>query len=190
MENLKIFLGVLLLATFSWLLNVIGINYVLNIIIFFTILLLSFLINKSINRLILVGIISLSIFATILLVPKDKGKIEWENFNETLLDEYLDKGDLIFLDFTADWCITCQVNKFTTLENKKVKRYFLENNVKLLRADWTNKDDKILEFIKKYERFGVPLNIIYSRNMTEGYILPEILSKTIVINNLDRIKDE
>ena len=190
MENLKIFLGVLLLATFSWLLNVIGINYVLNIIIFFTILLLSFLINKSINRLILVGIISLSIFATILLVPKDKGKIEWENFNETLLDEYLDKGDLIFLDFTADWCITCQVNKFTTLENKKVKRYFLENNVKLLRADWTNKDDKILEFIKKYERFGVPLNIIYSRKMTEGYILPEILSKTIVINNLDRIKDE
>ena len=98
--------------------------------------------------------------------------------------------DLIFLDFTADWCITCQVNKFTTLENKKVKKYFLENNVKLLRADWTNKDDKILVFIKKYERFGVPLNIIYSRNMIEGYILPEILSKTIVINNLDRIKDE
>ena len=76
------------------------------------------------------------------------------------------------------------------LKIKKVKRYFLENNVKLLRADWTNKDDKILEFIKKYERFGVPLNIIYSRNMTEGYILPEILSNTIVINNLDRIKDE
>ena len=190
MENLKILLGFLLLATFSWLLNVIGISYVLNITIFFTILLLSLLINKSINRLILVVIISLSILATILLVPKDKGKIEWENFNETLLDEYLDRGDLIFLDFTADWCITCQVNKFTTLENKKVKRYFLENNVKLLRADWTNKDDKILEFIKKYERFGVPLNIIYSRNMTEGYILPEILSKTIVIKNLDRIKDE
>jgi thiol:disulfide interchange protein len=190
MENLKILLGFLLLVTFSWLLNVIGISYVLNITIFFTILLLSLLINKSINRLILVVIISLSILATILLVPKDKGKIEWENFNETLLDEYLDRGDLIFLDFTADWCITCQVNKFTTLENKKVKRYFLENNVKLLRADWTNKDDKILGFIKKYERFGVPLNIIYSRNMTEGYILPEILSKTIVIKNLDRIKDE
>ncbi len=190
MENLKILLGVLLLATFSWLLNVIGVNYLLNVIIFFTILLLSLSVNKNISRLILVGIISLGIFGTIISVPKNKGNIVWENFNETLLDEYLEKGELIFLDFTADWCITCQVNKFTTLENKKVKKYFRENNVKLLRADWTNKDDKILEFIKKYERFGVPLNIIYSKTMTQGYILPEILSKTIVINNLDRIKKE
>ena len=62
--------------------------------------------------------------------------------------------------------------------------------MKLLRGNWTTKDEKILEFIKKYERFGVPVNIIYSRNRTEGFILPEILSKTIVINNLDRIKDE
>ena len=190
MENLKIFLGVLLLATFSWLLNVIGVSNVINLIIFFAILLLSFLINKNINRLILIGIFSLSIFFTLLIVPKNEENIEWENFNETLLDEYLEKGDLIFLDFTADWCITCQVNKFTTLENKNVKRYFLENEVKLLRADWTNKDNKILEFIKKYERFGVPLNIIYSKRMIQGYILPEILSKSVVINNLNRIKDE
>jgi suppressor for copper-sensitivity B len=57
-----------------------------------------------------------------------------------------------------------------------------------LRGDWTTKDEKILKFIKKYERFGVPVNIIYSRNMKNGLVLPEILSSSIVIDNFERIK--
>ena len=74
------------------------------------------------------------------------------------------------------------------MDNKKVIKYFLENDVKLIRGDWTKKDEKILDFIKKYERFGVPVNIIYSKNMKEGLVLPEILSKSNIIDNFERIK--
>ena len=74
------------------------------------------------------------------------------------------------------------------MDNKKVIKYFLENDVKLIRGDWTKKDGKILDFIKKYERFGVPVNIIYSKNMKEGLVLPEILSKSNIIDNFERIK--
>ena len=73
-------------------------------------------------------------------------------------------------------------------EGERRINYFIKNEVKLLRGDWTTKDEKILEFIKKYERFGVPVNIIYSRNMKDGLVLPEILSSSIVIDNFERIK--
>ena len=105
-----------------------------------------------------------------------------------MIKTYSDQNNLIFVDFTADWCVTCKFNKFTTLENEDVIDYFLKNNVKLLRGDWTKKDEEILNFIKKYERFGVPVNIIYSDNMREGLVLPEILSKSIIIDNFERIK--
>ena len=74
------------------------------------------------------------------------------------------------------------------MENKKVVKYFKENDIKLIRGDWTKKDEKILDFIKKYERFGVPVNIIYSKNMKDGLVLPEILSRSNIIDNFERIK--
>ena len=65
-----------------------------------------------------------------------------------MIKTYSDQNNLIFVDFTADWCVTCKFNKFTTLENEDVIDYFLKNNVKLLRGDWTKKDEEILNFIK------------------------------------------
>ena len=69
-------------------------------------------------------------------------------------------------------------------------KFFLENDVKLVRGDWTKKDEKILNFLKKYERFGVPVNIIYSKNMKDGLVLPEILTKNNIIENFERIKEK
>ena len=86
--------------------------------------------------------------------------------------------------------MTCKFNKFTALDNKDVIKFFLENDVKLVRGDWTKKDEKILNFLKKYERFGVPVNIIYSKNMKDGLVLPEILTKNNIIENFERIKEK
>ena len=121
-------------------------------------------------------------------ITKDINSKEPSRINHFAHVNYNDNNNLIFVDFTADWCVTCQFNKITTLDNKKVIRFFLENDVKLIRGDWTKKDEKILNFIKKYERFGVPVNIIYSKNMKEGFVLPEILSKSNIIDNFERIK--
>ena len=118
-----------------------------------------------------------------------KENLVWERFDENLIQNYKESNNLVFVDFTADWCVTCKFNKFTALDNKDVIKFFLENDVKLVRGDWTKKDEKILNFLKKYERFGVPVNIIYSKNMKDGLVLPEILTKNNIIENFERIKE-
>ena len=112
----------------------------------------------------------------------------WKNFDEKLLENYLSSNNLIIVDFTADWCVTCQVNKISTLNSDEVNVFFKENDVKLLRADWTDKNNRILGFMSNFNRYGIPLNIIYGPKNKEGIVLPEILTKTIVINGLDELR--
>ena len=189
MISFKYFLGIILLITFFWLLSVMQVNILINLSLFTLIIFFSIFHKKMDKKISLSIIFSFLVCAFFFfLYFGKKENLVWEKFNENLIHNYIDKNNLIFVDFTADWCVTCKFNKFTTLQNQNVIEYFLENDVKLIRGDWTKKDEKILKFIKKYERFGVPVNIIYSENMKDGFVLPEILSKSIVIDNFERIK--
>ena len=189
MISFKYFLGFLLLLTFFWLLSVMKVNVFINLFLFVSILFFSILLKKDDIKFPVKTIFSIILCIFFLLIFfKKKENLVWENFDENKIKTYKENNELIFLDFTADWCVTCKFNKFTTLDNQDTINYFIKNEVKLLRGDWTTKDEKILEFIKKYERFGVPVNIIYSRNMKNGLVLPEILSSSIVIDNFERIK--
>ena len=191
MISFKYFLGIILLLTFFWLLSVMKVSVLLNLSLFISVLFFSIYLKKKERENFLTLTFSLIICLLFFFVYfNKKDSLTWEKFDENLIKTYKDQNNLIFVDFTADWCVTCKFNKFTTLENEDVIDYFLKNNVKLLRGDWTKKDEEILNFIKKYERFGVPVNIIYSDNMREGLVLPEILSKSIIIDNFERIKDK
>ena len=189
MISFKYFLGFLLLLTFFWLLSVMKVNVFINLFLFVSILFFSILLKKDDIKFPVKTIFSIILCIFFLFIFfKKKENLVWENFDENKIKTYKENNELIFLDFTADWCVTCKFNKFTTLDNQDTINYFIKNEVKLLRGNWTTKDEKILEFIKKYERFGVPVNIIYSRNMKNGLVLPEILSSSIVIDNFERIK--
>ena len=63
-----------------------------------------------------------------------------------------------------------------------------KNNVVLYRGDWTERDQKILNFIKKYDRFGIPVNLICGPNQKQGIVLPEILTKDLIIDNINTVK--
>ena len=104
------------------------------------------------------------------------------------LNNLIQDNQIVLLDFTADWCITCQLNKKTTLENKSLLLFFKKENVLLMRGDWTRRDEKILNFIKSYDRLGIPVNIIYGPSDKKGVILPEILTKKTVINSINKVK--
>ncbi len=189
MINFKFLLGLILLITFSWFLTLLNIDKHIITILVFLVLLISTIINKSIFSKVSSSLILISILY-IFLSPslKKKNEIKWKEFDETILKEYINSEQLIFLDFTADWCVTCQLNKLTTLDSKKLQKYFNKNDVKLLRGDWGEKDEKILSFISKFERYGIPVNIIYGPGDKQGVLLPEILTKDIVINELNLIK--
>ena len=82
----------------------------------------------------------------------------------------------IFVDVTADWCITCKVNKISVLELAEIDKAFKKSNFVLFQADWTKPDKEIAEFLAKNGRFGIPFDIIFSPRLENPLILPEILT--------------
>ena len=98
--------------------------------------------------------------------------------DKNLIDDFLQKGHPVLVEISADWCLTCQVNKYllfgkTNMEYMK-KRY----NMELLRVDWTNYDRDILEYMGKFGRKGLPFYILYTPFIRDGIVLPEIFGYT------------
>ncbi len=185
MNNLKYFLGLLMLLSFVWISNLFKINYLLIFLFTSLILIFTSLKNKSKFTMItsLLFVIT-NIFFFSEKMNLHKNKLIWEDYNDKSLENYLNENRFVLVDVTADWCVTCQFNKITTLNTKKLVDFLIQHEVLVIRADWTNKDKDIFDFIKRYNRYGIPVNIVYGPKNKEGILLPEILSKDIVIDKL------
>jgi suppressor for copper-sensitivity B len=101
----------------------------------------------------------------------------WELFDPEKITKFVRAGNVVFVDITAEWCITCQLNKSRVLQTDEVIELLNGPNVVKVRGDWTKPEDSIANYLAKFKRFGVPLNVIYGPNFTKGILLPEILSK-------------
>ena len=88
-------------------------------------------------------------------------------------------------DVTADWCITCQVNKKLVLDDPVVSERLSSNGVSLQRGDWTLPSDRITNYLASFERYGIPFNAVYGPGAPEGVPLPELLSVQSVLEALD-----
>lgn len=104
-----------------------------------------------------------------------------EEWSPQRVAELTAEGRPVFVDFTATWCATCQLNKATTLKTRQVQEAFAASNVAFLVADFTRKDPVIAEELRLRQRAGVPLYLWYPAGRTEPEILPELLSKQLVI---------
>jgi len=92
-------------------------------------------------------------------------------------------GKTVYVDFTATWCLTCQVNKKVAFGSDEVIQYFKENDIVALKGDWTRRDPVISRELQRFKRNGVPTNIIY-RPGGEDTLLPEVLTPGIVLDAL------
>jgi len=92
----------------------------------------------------------------------------------------------VFVDFTAQWCLTCQVNENTVLRTKPIEEKLKALNVVLLKADWTRQDPIITNLLRKFGRSGVPLYVIFpGKAPDQPIILPEIITTSLVLQKLD-----
>ena len=109
----------------------------------------------------------------------------WTPFSPQRVDSLRAEGRPVFVDFTAAWCLTCQVNKRTVLNTDAVQQAFEQRNVALVKADWTNRDPEITEALESHGRSGVPVYVLYSGDGSDPTLLPEVLTQDIVTNALD-----
>lgn len=113
--------------------------------------------------------------------------IMWNRWSPQAVEMALADGRPVLVDFTADWCLTCQANKKWSLEIPSVREKLKEINAVALLGDHTNIDPAITAELKKYERAGVPLVLIYPAGAgSQPYVLPELLTADIVLEHLEK----
>jgi len=100
-------------------------------------------------------------------------------FTESALQAARESGAPVFVDVTASWCLTCQVNKKLVLETKAAEALFAKHEVVLMQADWTSQDESITRYLASFGRSGVPMYVYYAPGK-EGVVLPEVLRMSVL----------
>jgi thiol:disulfide interchange protein DsbD len=128
----------------------------------------------------LIAFIFICGFSTLAYFPESVGttasmsELEWKPFSKAEIERVDDQT--VFLDFTADWCLSCKLNEHLVFDNLEVINLIKQNHVKLLKGDWTRQDPNITQFLNNYRRVGVPFYIAFGPGAPEGKIFPEILT--------------
>lgn len=118
----------------------------------------------------------------------DTGVLEslWTPFDEAAIAKLVGDGNTVFVDVTADWCITCQVNKAFVLNQDKVLAALQGGKVVAMQADWTRPDPVISDFLARNQRYGIPFDAVYGPGAPGGIVLPELLSQDEVLDAFNK----
>ncbi|MBS0271387.1 MAG: thioredoxin family protein [Proteobacteria bacterium] len=100
----------------------------------------------------------------------------WQPFEPAAISSLVNQGKIIFVDATAEWCVTCAVNKSLVLNDSQITSLLSNPQVIAMRADWTKQDPRITRFLQDHGRYGIPFNIVFGPQSPEGIALPEILT--------------
>ncbi|HSK79721.1 MAG TPA: thioredoxin family protein [Thermoanaerobaculia bacterium] len=115
------------------------------------------------------------------LAGKPNGLIQWAAFDRSKAESLSSEGQIVFVDVTADWCFTCKVNERLVLETPEVAKAFEEHKVLPMKADWTNKNDEITNFLAEHGRYGIPFYLLY-RPGQEPHVFSELLTKETLVS--------
>ena len=119
----------------------------------------------------------------------DGGRSAWRPLDAPRIDALVEQGKVVFVDVTAEWCITCKVNKAAVIETDAIQRRLDRPGVVRMRGDWTRRDDRIADYLARFERYGVPFNAVYGPKAPGGITLPEVLTQQAVTRALDSAAD-
>jgi len=147
----------------------------------------------AVASIILLGVIAVSVFtpaklaatAPVSSMPSAQGM--WEPWSAEEVSRYQSQSRPVFVDFTASWCLSCQVNERVALSRPEVQKAFADANVALLRADWTQHDDAIGQALASLGRSGVPAYALYLPGEKSPRLLPEVLTPGIVTEALGNL---
>lgn len=201
---LKVALGLLLAGTATWLVWVLSavagstIAVIVSGLMVVAVLLISLQTNVALRRFRIAGpgLMVLSALAVVTYLQpsasvskvelSDQSLIPWQVFDRAAIARLVSEGNVVFVDVTADWCITCKANKALVIERGEVAKALDSPGVIPMVADWTRSDEEISRYLKSYNRYGIPFNIIYGPSEPEGIVLPEILTTENVMDAIEK----
>lgn len=117
--------------------------------------------------------------------PADLSKL-WKPFDIAAIQTNVAKGNIVFVDVTADWCVTCQVNKAFILGRDSVMTRLSAPNVIAMQGDWTRPNDDIARYLASFGRYGIPFDAVYGPGAPKGILLPELLSEDAIADAFSR----
>ena len=115
--------------------------------------------------------------------------IAWQPYSVEKIEAWKKEGRVIFIDFTAAWCLTCQVNKQVVFNSERVRKRLKELDVVMVEADWTNRDAAITRALESYGRSGVPAYVLYGADGSYK-LLPELLTPDLLLRELNEAARE
>ncbi|MCG3845284.1 thioredoxin family protein [Photobacterium damselae] len=198
MNTIKTIFGLMMLVTSLWLLSLMANFFSLKIVIVIGVIALALLLSQlwrikgkratllTVGFLIIVTAIGLIIGSLTAdkwakPLPQDH---HWTPLNVEQIKQDVAQGKTVFVDVTADWCITCKANKVGVILQEPVYSALDQENIVLMRGDWTKPSDYVTNFLQSHGRFGVPFNIVYGPAAPNGIELPVILTSEQVLDAL------
>lgn len=198
MNTVKTIFGLMMLVTSLWLLSLMANFFSLKIVIVIGVIALALLLSQlwrikgkratllTVGFLIIVTAIGLIIGSLTAdkwakPLPQDH---HWTPLNVEQIKQDVAQGKTVFVDVTADWCITCKANKVGVILQEPVYSALDQENIVLMRGDWTKPSDYVTNFLQSHGRFGVPFNIVYGPAAPNGIELPVILTSEQVLDAL------
>jgi len=115
--------------------------------------------------------------------------LDWKPYSEENFQKALSSGQPVFIDFTAAWCLTCQVNERVALNDSEVVRKFKQLEIISLKADWTSRNPEITQALSRYGRNSIPLYVLYDKRGESPVILPEVITPGIVLESLKKLEE-
>ena len=113
--------------------------------------------------------------------------IPWQKYSSLAVSQSRQKGQGVFIDFTADWCINCQVNDRLVLQNSNVVRAFKDQGIIAFKGDWTKYDPAITQALASFGRDSIPVYVYYPPGGDVPIILPQIITPNMILQCIGSI---
>ncbi|MCW1825287.1 protein-disulfide reductase DsbD family protein [Enterobacter asburiae] len=205
MNTLKVVLGLMMLASSFWLASLLSLHLgeaiaqVVMLVLVAVALALFVMKRQASSPLFWLVVIALSAFGGyqvrgLLNAPPDASAqntvqaIPWQPLSEEAIGQALAQGKRVFVDISADWCVTCKVNEHRVLNQPDIIAALRQPDVVALRGDWSQPSAMIADFLTKRNRYAIPFNAVYGPGLPDGEILSPLLDKRTLVTTLNNAK--
>lgn len=198
MLQLRAVLGMMMLLSSLWLLSLLEVHWGVTVVSIISVLLSAVLACCLIKQkrrvmasaVVLAVTVSVAGYMATAETNTTGDRLHWQPLSEEAIRQALHDNKRVFVDVTADWCITCKINKRRVLDNADVRKALAAKDVVLLRGDWSQADPEISAFLQRRGSVAVPFNQIYGPTLPGGRVLEPLLSRDVLLSTLARSKEQ